>query len=240
MAHKNRELAVQLLGGFGVRRGQRRLNLRPSARRLVALLAVEGASARSDVAARLFEDHTFERASANLRTIMWRVRKDASGLIFEEADGLWIDADYVDLDEVLRWSQATIQREASLASPPPQIGRELLPGWGEPWLVAPREHLHMLQLHALEASAERLLMAGRFGEAAANALCAVSMDNLRETSNRLLIEILIREGNIADGLRRYREYERMFSSEMNAKPGIAMQTLVAPLLAAGYIAPDRR
>ncbi len=196
------KVAVQVMGGFGVRRGLRRLQLRPSTRRLIALLAVEGAIARDDAAVRLYEDQRLDRAYANLRTIMWRLRVDANGLVIEEADGLRIDADIVDFQEAVRWSSAMLQREAPPTAPPPFIGRRLLPGWSEPWLVAPREHLHLLQLHALDAAAERLLMAGRFGEAAASALLAVTMDPLRESSNRLLVEVLIREGNVADGLNR--------------------------------------
>jgi DNA-binding SARP family transcriptional activator len=101
----------------------------------------------------------------------------------------------------------------------------------------PREYLHLLQLQAVDAAAERLLAAGRFGEAAVSALVAVTMDALRESSNRLLIEALIREGNVAEGLRRYKAYERILANEMNAKPGPAVHSLIAPLIAAGYVAP---
>ncbi|WP_406054532.1 BTAD domain-containing putative transcriptional regulator [Kribbella sp. NBC_00889] len=232
-------MAVQVLGGFEVRRGLRRLNLRPSARRLIALLAIEGAMARGDAAVRLFEDQRVERAYANLRTIMWRLRDDADGLVVEEADGLRVNANFVDFQAALRWSLSMVQREAQPEVPPPFIGRQLLPGWSEPWLIAPRENLNLLQLHALDATAERLMMVGRFGEAVANALLAVNMDALRERSNRLLIEVLIREGNVADGLRNYETYQRLLADEVNAKPGIAIQTLVAPLLAAGYVVPPR-
>ncbi|HYT89116.1 MAG TPA: bacterial transcriptional activator domain-containing protein [Gemmataceae bacterium] len=231
------KVAVQVMGGFGVRRGLRRLQLRPSTRRLIALLAVEGAIARDDAAVRLYEDQRLDRAYANLRTIMWRLRVDANGLVIEEADGLRIDADIVDFQEAVRWSSAMLQREAPPTAPPPFIGRRLLPGWSEPWLVAPREHLHLLQLHALDAAAERLLMAGRFGEAAASALLAVTMDPLRESSNRLLVEVLIREGNVADGLRSYEAYRRLLAEEVNAEPGPAIQSLISPLLAAGYVTP---
>jgi DNA-binding SARP family transcriptional activator len=239
-AGHDRTVAVQVLGGFGVRRGPNRLKLRPSTRRLIALLAVEGAMARDDAAVRLFEDRRLERAYANLRTIMWRLRDDANGLVVEEADGLRIAADVVDFDEAVRWSSAMVQREDPPVAQPPSIGRPLLPGWSEPWLMAPREHLHLLELHALDAAAERLLMAGRFGEAAASALLAVTIDPLRESSNRLLIEILVREGNIADGLRRYESYRSLLADEMNAEPGLAVQVLVAPLLAAGYVSPRHR
>jgi DNA-binding SARP family transcriptional activator len=234
---RDREVVVQVLGGFGVRRGLKRLQLRPSTRTLIALLAIEGAIARGDAAVRLYEDSRVERAYANLRTIMWRLREDDNGLVVEEGDGLRIDADLVDYQEALGWSMSMVRREVPPTAPPPFIGRRLLPGWSEPWLIAPREYLHLLQLHALDAAAERLLAAGRFGEASVSALLAVTMDALRESSNRLLIEALIREGNIAEGLRRYKAYERILANEMNAKPGAAVQSLVAPLIAAGYVAP---
>jgi DNA-binding SARP family transcriptional activator len=234
----NREVTVHLLGGFGVGRAGRRLSLRPSARRLIALLAIDGPTARSDAAIRLFEERTLERANANLRTILWRLREEAVGLVIEEADSLRVSAKSIDFHEVLRWSTAMMEREAAVCTPPSSMGRPLLPGWSEPWLIFPREHLHLLQLHALEASGERLLLAGRFGEAAVTALMAVTMDPLRETSNRLLIEVLIREGNVVDGLRRYLEYERLIASELHAKPGPAVQMLVAPLLSAGYVVPS--
>ncbi|MEU4389797.1 hypothetical protein [Kribbella sp. NPDC023855] len=100
-AGHDRTVVVQVLGGFGVRRGLSRLKLRPSTRRLIALLAVEGAIARDDAAVRLFEDRRLERAYANLRTLMWRLRDDAKGLVVEEADGLRIDADVVDFQEAV-------------------------------------------------------------------------------------------------------------------------------------------
>jgi DNA-binding SARP family transcriptional activator len=201
------------------------------------LLAIEGAIARGDAAVRLYEDRKVERAYANLRTIMWRLREDDNGLVVEEGDGLRIDADLVDYQEALRWSMSMVRREEPPTAPPPFIGRRLLPGWSEPWLIAPREYLHLLQLHALDAAAERLLAAGRFGEAAVSALLAVTIDALRESSNRLLIEALIREGDIAEGLRRYQAYERILANEVNAKPGAAVQSLIAPLFAAGCVVP---
>jgi hypothetical protein len=100
------------------------------------LLAIEGAIARSDAAVRLYEDSRVERAYANLRTIMWRLREDDNGLVVEEGDGLRIDADLVDYQEALRWSMSMVRREVPPATPPPFIGRRLLPGWSEPWLIA--------------------------------------------------------------------------------------------------------
>lgn len=234
---RDREVVVQVLGGFGVFRGLERLPLRPSTRALVALLAIEGVIARGDAAVRLYEDSRVERAYANFRTIMWRLREDVNGLVVEEGDGLRIEADIVDYQEALRWSMSMVRREVPATAPPPFIGRRLLPGWSEQWLVAPREYLHLLQLQALDATAARLLAAGRYGEAAVSALLAVTMDSLRESSNRILIEALIREGNVAESLRRYKAYERILAKEMNAKPGAATHGLNAPLIAAGYVTP---
>jgi DNA-binding SARP family transcriptional activator len=120
---------------------------------------------------------------------------------------------------------------------PRVAGKDLLPSWGDLWLIEPREHLHMLQVHALEASSERFLLAGRFGEASDCALRAATLDPLRESAVRLLIEVLIREGNIADALARYLRFSQRLQREVNAEPGVALKSLVAPLLAAGYTYP---
>jgi Bacterial transcriptional activator domain len=64
--------------------------------------------------------------------------------------------------------------------PPDSVALELLPGWVDTWLMEAREELRLLQLHALEACAQRLLLGGRVGEAASAALTAVGIDPFRE------------------------------------------------------------
>lgn len=213
--------------------------LRPSVRRLIALLAIVEDADRIDVAGQLFTDLPATRALGNLRTIIWRLQEDLPGLVSEPGSSLAIQAATIDYHQVSQWSLAVIQRSADCPNLPRSAGKDLLPSWGEPWLVEPREHLHLLQVNALEASAERFLLAGRFGEASDCALRAGRLDPLRESAVKPLIEVLIRQGNIADALAQYGRFAQRLRREVNAEPGPVLKTLVAPFLAAGYRYPAR-
>lgn len=228
---------VTVLGGFAAHRGASRLGLKPSAQRLVALLAVEGERSRLDAAALLWTDLSQDRAMGNLRTVLWRLRRDSPGLIGEEGDTLRLAADHVDLRSVRAWADAVLFREDHIQPVPDHTGRDLLPGWGDEWLMEPREELHLLQLHALEAAAQRLMNMGRLGEACSRALAAVRMDPLRESAARLVIEIHIREGNRVDAIRRFRRFETHLRDEVNSEPSPALIALVAHLLAIPGTAP---
>jgi DNA-binding SARP family transcriptional activator len=225
------------MGRFSLHRRERVATLRPSVRRLVALLAVNGEVDRIDAAAALFADLSSARAQGNLRTILWRLQEDCADLVADDGGFLRLVSAEVDYAAVNDWSLAVIHRTADGPAMPMSAGRDLLPTWGEAWLVEPREPLHLLQVHALEASAERFLLAGRFGEASDCALRAATLDPLRESAVKLLIEVLIREGNIADALNRYNRFAHRLHREVNAEPSMALRALVAPLLAAGYTYP---
>jgi DNA-binding SARP family transcriptional activator len=192
---------------------------------------------RIDVATHLFTELPATRALSNVRTILWRLSNDCPDLVVERAGCLYTRTTNIDYHEVSQWSLAVVQRTAEGLSVPQRAGKDLLPSWGDAWLIEPREHLHLLQVHALEAYAERFLLAGRFGEASDCALRAASLDPLRESSVKLLIEVLIREGNIADALRRYSQFSQRLRQEINAEPSFALRALVAPLFAAGYSKP---
>ena len=109
------------------------------------------------------------------------------------------------------------------------MGRELLPGWGDSWLIEPREELRLLQMHALESAAQGWLIGGQLPRAAACAQSAVRMDPLRESANRLLLEIYLREGNRADALRQYDSYCETLRREIGLPPGPAIAALLSTL-----------
>jgi DNA-binding SARP family transcriptional activator len=226
------------MGGFGVYRNGSAVTLRPSVKRLVALLGVLDQADRSDVAAQLFADLPPSRAQGNLRTIIWRLSDDDPHLVVEKGGCLHMCASTIDYQEVSKWSLAVVQRTTEDLTLPKNAGKHLLPRWDDLWLIEPREHLHLLQVHALEASAERLLLAGRFGEASDCALRAATLDPLRESAVKLLIEVLIREGNVADALARFSRFSQRLRQEVNAEPSLALQALVAPLFAAGFHNPQ--
>lgn len=217
---------LQVLGTFTALIEERRVILRPSVRRIIALLAVHGPMHRSDAAGVLWPDLTQERALANLRTALWRARTDGPGLVTEEGDVVGIPDVRVDLSAVREWAQRAVRGEEPWMPPPQRSTHELLPGWGAEWLIGPREELRLHQLYALEAAGGRLLTAGRFGEAAGLALAAVTVDPLRESATRLLIEIHIREGNRPDAVRRFDTYQRRLRREMACEPGPSLTALV--------------
>lgn len=219
--------ALRVVGTFTVSIDGRRVTLRPSAERLVALLALRGTLPCANAAGVLWPDVTQGRAMANLRTVLWRVRNDCPGFVAKEGSVLRTSDVSVDLFVVREWAWRALRGEDPWASPPKQVGCELLPGWGDDWLIEPREELRLLQLYALEAASQRLLLAGRFGEAAGLALAAVGIDPLRESANRLLIEIHLRDGNRPDAIRQFHKYEQRLRSEMDTSPGPGLTALVA-------------
>jgi DNA-binding SARP family transcriptional activator len=226
--HDQEVSAVQVLGTLRVKcKNGRDIALRPSAKRLVALLAVLGPHARTDAALILWPDMPRERALSNLRTVLWRARQDASGLVIEQGDDCRLGRVSVDLEDVLSWARQAIR--GAEVPPPEQVTRELLPSWSEEWLITPREECRLQQLNALEESAQRLLASGRLALAATSARAAVSMDPLRESATRVLLEVTLRQGNQVEALRHYRRYQSLLRREIGIEPSPAITILMASL-----------
>jgi DNA-binding SARP family transcriptional activator len=217
-----------LLGGFRLSSPSNAIVVRPSTRRLVALLAVVGALSRGAAAARLWPDVGSPRDASNLRTVLWRLRQDAPGLIHRQGDELRLGEIACDLREIRDWARRTLVGEQPWPLPE-HASAELLPSWDEEWLIEPREELRILQLQALELAAQRFLMSGRLPEACSSALAAVRMDPLRESATRLLIEIHLREGNTLDALRRFNRFRDLLEREVGVGPSPAVRALVASL-----------
>jgi DNA-binding SARP family transcriptional activator len=221
--------SLQLLGRFNVCTDGHCLLLRPTTQRLVALVAVQGALSRSKAAGLLWGGLTEPRALGNLRTVLWRARQDCPGLVSEEGDNLRVSDVQVDLLEVRAWAWRALRAEDPWMPVPQGAALELLPGWADSWLIEMREELRLLQLYAFETCAQRLLLGGRCGEAAGLALNALSLDPLRESANRILIEIHLRDGNRFDALRQFRKYEQLLRRELDVEPGPTLMALVGAL-----------
>lgn len=217
--------SIHVIGTFAAYKDRRRLVLRPSSQRLLGLLAVRGDLARQDAAGLLWPDLRANRAQANLRTVLWRVRHDAAGFVTDD-DVLNLDEVDVDATALRSWAWRALRSEDPWMPPPRVIGRELLPGWSDDWLLQPREELRLLYLYALEAAGQRLLMSGRLGEAVNLALTAISIDPLRESANRLLIEVHLRDGNTVNAARHFIAYETRLLLETGTEPGAALTALV--------------
>jgi two-component SAPR family response regulator len=138
----------------------------------------------------------------------------------------------LDLGEVLSWCRATLSGSAVVA-PPRQIAGELLPGWTDGWLVAPREELQTLRLHALDAAGSKFLAAGQLEDAGRVTRVAVVLDPLRESSAKLLIEVCLREGNAIDAVRLYARFATRLRAEVGFDPEPATTALVSRFAASG-------
>lgn len=222
---------VTVIGTFTATIDHRRLVVRPSAQRVVALLAVRGDVSRSDAAGLLWPDLTQRRAQANLRTALWRARSDCPQFVCDEGDVIRLAAVHSDLSALRDWAWSTLRGDEEPPQVPRLLTEDLLPGWGDEWLVQPREELRLLLLYALESCSRRLLEVGRLGEAAGLALTAVNIDPLRESANRILIEVHLGDGNRSDALRQFRRYAHLLRGEMQAEPGPDLTELVAALSA---------
>jgi DNA-binding SARP family transcriptional activator len=234
-----REYDLSVLGGFCLRLrcAEDTITLRPSSRRLVALLAVKGSQSRVEANVRLWPDLDQKRGSSNLRTVIWRLRHDAPDILETRGDGLRLTGVSSDLATVQAWARRTVAGGEQAWPSPDHASAELLPGWGEEWLIEPREELRLLQLHSLELAAQQFLKSGRHAEACNTAFSAVAMDPLRESATRLLIEIHLREGNILDALRRFDRFRILLKQELGVPPSSAVLELVASVRRRPYRPP---
>ncbi|QPK47115.1 hypothetical protein H4W23_22505 [Streptomyces gardneri] len=113
-----------------------------------------------------------------------------------------------------------------------RLGEELLPSWPDEWVVPERERWDQVRLHTREGLAQRLQREGEYLAALQTALTAAQIDPIRETAQRILIEILLAEGNRACAVKRYQEYRRLLRSELAVEPSPLMRRLVQDAISA--------
>ncbi len=225
---------LSLLGGFVLRIAGRVVPLFPTAQRLLALLAEQSRPAqRPHVAAVLWPDATTGRAAANLRTALWRTQRVDAGLVV--ADGRHVTlAPGVPVD--LRQARVLADRlldsgldcaDVLHAAARLDLTEDLLPGWpDEEWLTIERENFRQLRMYALESLGERLIAAGRPGEAVAAGLAAVAAEPLRESAHRAVIRAHLAAGNRWAAARQYEQCRRLFREDLGLSPSAELRQMV--------------
>ena len=199
---------VSLLQSFELRRNRQRVSLPPGAQRLIAFLALQGATlSRVYVAGVLWIDYSQDAANANLRTALWRLRRLPYPLIETNATHLCLASDVaVDLREALAIAGRLSANGSDCGDEEiekiVQAG-ELLPDWYDDWIVVERERFRQARLHALEALCSALTREGRFAKAIEVGLTAVAGEPLRESAHRALMRVHLAEGNPSEALRQY-------------------------------------
>jgi DNA-binding SARP family transcriptional activator len=228
-------IRIVLLDGFEFLSQGRRINLPQGAQRLLAYLALRDSSHRSRAAESLWPDSPPARAAANLRTALWQGRSVGATTVIEcNGPRLWLSRETrIDLTEVRKYTNRLGKDSAAHGAldAVAGLGRELLPGWTEDWLILERERWDQERLHTLEQLATQLLAAEQFLPAMRTALTAIAIEPIRETAHRTVIEIHIAEGNHGNALQHYKTYRDMLDRELGVAPSQHMTQLAKRLSA---------
>jgi SARP family transcriptional regulator, regulator of embCAB operon len=231
------ECEVSVLGSFGLSVGGKpRRSLPHGSQQLLAFLALrDRAVTRMAVAGTLWPEASEEHAHASLRSALSRlngIRRTVVRVTSQElalADGVRVDIRDARLlaHRLLnpvpgRVSDLSAQAISTLSV-------DLLPDWYDDWAVAEAEEWRQLRLHALDALTEKLIAAGRHGDATSAALAAVKAEPLRETAHAALIRVYLAEGNRAEALSAYERYSALLRTELGLESTPLIQALVKDL-----------
>lgn len=222
-------IRLQLSGELELWSGRAPVSLPPSVQRMVAYVALAHRPvARSQIAGALWELSTQTSAERSLRTALWRLNRCAPGLLVSHRDRLSLAPEVtVDVHELATLCEQTVRsRGATDAAAVGTLARgaELLPGWGDMWLVAERERLRLLRIQALEALASELAEERpEMGMLAA--MSVVATEPLQESAWRLVVRIHIQQGNLSSAERSYSAYRCLLAAELGVEPSHMMEDL---------------
>lgn len=222
---------VVLLGGFRLWREGAEVVLPMTAQRVVALVALHDRPVlRSHVGATLWLDAPEDRAAANLRSALWRLRRAGCDVVRPTGPCL-------ELSPRARVDVRDGQALASLAISSPSwwvpgdgdaalLATELLPGWYDEWVLPEREGYRQLRLHALESMCIRLAERGRHALAVQTGLTVVAADPLRESAQAALIKAFLAEGNVGEARRQFERFRTLLRGELGLEPSESLTRLL--------------
>lgn len=228
--------SVNVLGGFDLASAGVGVSLPTSAQRVVGFLAVSGCGQRRDVlAGRLWAEATQERAQANLRTAIWKLRNALAGVVSCSRDSLALDPGVsLDYEVMTRLAGRLLHRqvpdEELLDVPVELLAADLLPGWDEDWLLIDRERHRQLRMHALEALSTQLTDVGEYALAVQSAYAAIAIEPLGESATFALIRACLAEGNRTEALRQFDLFRRLLADETGLTPSGRLSDLMGSVL----------
>jgi DNA-binding SARP family transcriptional activator len=219
------EVAVRVLGHFGVVVHGRRHELTHSEARLLALVCLRGDDVgREWLAGRLWGDVSTSTAMRRLRSTMSRLHCSIPGVLRRGRDDVGLSSTVrVDLhdarDRARRLLHAETEPDPQIWSPEPFL-EDVLVDWYDEWIEAERGEFRNLRVHALEAIAAHLLEAGQFAGAIELCLVVLRTEPFRETTHALIIRCHLAEGNRTEAVAHAREYDALVRSELGMEPDI--------------------
>ena len=237
LVHPAGRTVVSLVGDFQVCHDGAVVRVPPVAQLLLCFLAIQEQPVRRPfVTGNLWPEADEQRASARLRSTLWRVPLlGGRPLVCTTVSHIGLDPGVAvdlhgvagEIDRVFgprasRLDSTALDRALEL------FGHDLLDGWYEDWAVLERERFRQVRLHVLDRLTSHLLAADRCAEALRVALTVVASDPLRESARRLMVRTHLREGNVAEAFRLYRAYADQLCREVGAAPSPAMTALLEP------------
>src|SRR5215472_18390684 len=219
---------LRLLGPLSLAIDGRELHQLPrKADALLALLALQPGRpvARETVADFLWTDRGPEQARHSLRQTLLVLRRSmGDDLILAEGNSLVIPPGTLSMDAIEFEAQAAATDRDVLAEAAALYRGELLESRGpvasrfDDWLAVERSRFAVLAATILCRLAAACAAAGEVETAIAAAMRLVTVDNLREDSHRLLIELLARAGRRAEALRRFDAVTELLKRELGVRP----------------------
>ncbi|CAN5177877.1 hypothetical protein BH18ACT4_BH18ACT4_01390 [soil metagenome] len=198
--------------------------------RLLAFVALQPRPVhRCYVAGTLWPDKPEERASANLRSALWRLNGPKTPLVDASSTHVALaPAVVVDLQESESVARQVVNGDMVdvVVARAALLRGDLLPDWYDDWLLLARERHRQLRLHALEGLSIYHCAAGRFAQAIETGLEAVAAEPLRESAHRCVIEAHLAEGNRCEALRQFRGYQRLMHEQLDDEPSAQLAALV--------------
>jgi TolB-like protein/DNA-binding SARP family transcriptional activator len=222
------KIELRLLGPLSLAiDGRERHQLPRKADALLALLALQPGRpiAREMVADFLWTQSGPEQARHSLRQTLLVLRRSVSDdLILAEGNSLVIPPSTLAVDAIEFEARAASTDRCVLAKAAGLYRGELLENRApvaprfDDWLAIERSRFAALAATVLRRLATACAEAGEIETALAAAIRLVTIDNLREDSHRLLIELLARAGRRAEALRRFDFVAELLERELGVRP----------------------
>ena len=228
------DIRLRLIGGFELSCDSRLVRLQMSSQRMLAYLALRDRElTRLHVASVLWTDSSEQRACANLRSALWRLRGQAGSVVESDVTHVWLSPIVaVDVREVSCLARRLLEQPGDVDGVGLDYSRlcdELLPDWYDDWVLLERERMCQLCIHALERVAAQATTLGRFDYAIDSALRAIQADPLRESAHRILITAYLAEGNTGAGVRQYHAFRHRVRAELGLEPSPQFRALFTDL-----------
>lgn len=184
---------LHLLDGLRLTRSGTARALPDGGSRVVAFVALHGRAVdRRHAAGTLWPACSEDRATANLRSTLWRLTRAADPVVVPGARDVRLADDVqVDLHQIENWAAGGPDVPCLNEHRLP----ELLSGWDDTWVLPHRERVRQRVLYSLEYRSAALRAAGRVDEGLAVANRALTWAPARESAVRSVVECLVARGD---------------------------------------------